>query len=194
MASWAAAAANNGIGGPQPSKVQPLRRRDFLGSVQRRSLAGRVPSHAQFRHRIAVSLRLVMVVSVYIYPQLTFSLQLREPSVSFSGPRAQALLPIGTMIIPASAEALRRGYVHDWNCGLVTNMTDQRHDYRGYRRHQTPCRWMACDNYAPDRVQPWFGPQSDDPTDCNQIRITRRLSLTHCPSSTLACFGSGLSD
>jgi hypothetical protein len=45
-------------------------------------------------------------------------------------------------------------------------MTDQRHDYRGYRidirRHAGG--WRAT-IYAPDSKQPWFGPQSDDLTE-----------------------------
>jgi hypothetical protein len=49
-------------------------------------------------------------------------------------------------------------------------MTDQRHDYRGYRidirRHAGG--WRAT-IYAPDSKQPWFGPQSDDPTVSDEI-------------------------
>jgi hypothetical protein len=49
-------------------------------------------------------------------------------------------------------------------------MIDQRHDYRGYRidirRHADG--WRAT-IYAPDSNQPMLGPQSDDPTDYNEI-------------------------
>ena len=51
-----------------------------------------------------------------------------------------------------------------------TNMTDQRHDYRGYyiniMRHGGGLRATI---YAPDSKQPMLGPQSDDPTDHDEI-------------------------
>jgi hypothetical protein len=49
-------------------------------------------------------------------------------------------------------------------------MTDQGHDYRGYRidiRHHAG-GWRAT-IYAPDSNQPMLGPQSDDPTDYDEI-------------------------
>jgi hypothetical protein len=49
-------------------------------------------------------------------------------------------------------------------------MTDQPHDYRGYRiyvRHH-PGGWRAT-IYAPDSEQPMLGPQSDDPIVYNDI-------------------------
>ena len=47
-----------------------------------------------------------------------------------------------------------------------TGMTDQRHDYRGYRidiRHHAG-GWRVT-IYAPDSNQPMLGPQSDDLTE-----------------------------
>jgi hypothetical protein len=49
-------------------------------------------------------------------------------------------------------------------------MVDQPYDYRGYRiyirRHAGG--WRAT-TYAPDSKQPMVGPQSDDPTDSDEI-------------------------
>jgi hypothetical protein len=49
---------------------------------------------------------------------------------------------------------------------MGTGMTDQRHDYRGYRidirRHADG--WRAT-IYAPDSNQPMLGPQTDGPTE-----------------------------
>jgi hypothetical protein len=72
---------------------------------------------------LAVSLRLVIVASVYTCPQLDFftattgsrAVNFVAVCLSIQGPRAAARLPIGTMSIPASAEALRRLLIHDWN-------------------------------------------------------------------------------
>jgi hypothetical protein len=49
-------------------------------------------------------------------------------------------------------------------------MTDQRHDYRGYRIdiRRYAGGWRAT-IYAPDSNQPMLGPQSDDPSDYNKI-------------------------
>ncbi len=49
---------------------------------------------------------------------------------------------------------------------IGTGMTDQRHDYRGYRIHirRHANGWRAT-IYAPDSEQPMLGPQSDDPTE-----------------------------
>jgi hypothetical protein len=53
---------------------------------------------------------------------------------------------------------------------IGTGMTDQRHDYRGYRIDiRRPAGGLRATIYAPDSKRPMCGPQSDDPTDHNEI-------------------------